>query len=155
MRSQLIIISVCLTLAAQSFANKHSVYSWVDDKGVTHFGQRPPQDSDAVLVQKARYQDPEDETATEPNEAIGAVWSDDEQEKLQRERQAKIQAAEVARLDLERCNAAIKNLEALTSQRQVRTMTEEGGSRLLEPHEREAKIKEMNQAIEESCKNQM
>lgn len=155
MRSSLLIISVCITLSAPSFANKHSVYSWVDEKGVTHFGQRPPQDSDAVLVKKAAFQDPEE--AETPQGAIGAVWPSDDQEQAneQSDRQATIRAKEVARLDLERCNAAIKNLEALTSQRQVRTMNPDGSSRLLETHERQEKISEMNQAMEESCKDQM
>lgn len=47
-----------VTLSQQGFA-KDKVYTWTDSKGVIHYGERPPKDAKATLVQtRTGHSDP-------------------------------------------------------------------------------------------------
>lgn len=150
MRSTLLILSLVFATfpLAQANNTKPAVYSWKDDKGVTHFGQRPPESVKATIVTKRRFLDDNEKAA---QEAISAEWKDGDAKQEPDSRKAKIEAYEVTRIDPDRCAAAKKNLSMLSANGHIRVTETDGSKRNLDLDEKDAKIAEMHQAIAESC----
>jgi hypothetical protein len=139
-RKLLISISViwAITLYSTSvFAAKDKVYTWTDDKGVVHYGERPPKDSQAALVRtRTGHSEPPPVAPTPGTPPITAPAPAVEPPSLK---------------DPERCNIARKNLEALNSAARIRMPGEDGNVRILTEEDKAAQRETMQSIIDQAC----
>jgi Domain of unknown function (DUF4124) len=111
------------------------IYSWVDEKGVTHYGKTPPKDTPSRLINARTGH-------SEPVDYSGAEKKDDKKEGAK---------AAVATPDPERCANARKNLQVLTTNPRVRTTDSNGEKRFMTPEEMQAQVETMEQIIAAEC----
>ncbi len=151
-RKTLFLVSaLCLTLTLATGAQAGKFYKWLDEDGVTHYGENPP----------------DTETATVINVKSGA--SSDQQQAIDRLEAQRKAAADEAKADvpteedeIERRNREImannckiqrSNLGQLKANRRVKTTDENGEVRYLDEQEIAQRIKEVQQYLDENCKN--
>jgi Domain of unknown function (DUF4124) len=114
------------------FADK--IYSWVDDKGVTHYGENPPKDTPArQLNARTGHSDPVEYGNGEKDET------------------AKAKAATGPQPSEERCETARKNLQVLSTNPRVKATDKNGENRYMTPEEMQAQVETMEQIIAEEC----
>jgi Domain of unknown function (DUF4124) len=114
------------------FADK--IYSWVDDKGVTHYGENPPKDTPArQLNARTGHSDPVEYSTEEKAET------------------AKAKAATDPQPSEERCATARKNLQVLSTNPRVKATDKNGENRYMTPEEMQAQVETMEQIIAEEC----
>ena len=134
-------ISLCfliVSLGLSHSALSAKVYTWTDDKGVTHYGERAPKDVKAKVI-NAR---------TGYSESVPSPETTKSQEK------AAAPAAEtLVQQNPERCAAAKKNMDALNSYSRIKVKNEKGEMRYLTEEEKATKQAEMQQIANESCEN--
>jgi hypothetical protein len=116
------------------------VYTWTDTQGVTHYGEHPPKDVTAKIINaRTGHSEPVPVETPATEEAQAQTQSADQVPTNQ------------PRKDPERCDIARKNLETLKGNARIRMPDGDGNMRLLSPEERDGKLAEMEKAIEESC----
>jgi hypothetical protein len=114
------------------FADK--IYSWVDAKGVTHYGENPPKDTPSrQLNARTGHSDPVEYTTEDKKET------------------PKAKAATSADPSPERCALARKNLQALTTNPRVKTTDKNGENRYMTPEEMQAQVDTMQKIIADEC----
>lgn len=122
--------------ASNTFAAKDNVFTWTDEKGVVHYGERPPKDSQARLV-KTRTGHSEPTPTPTPAAAPNTPPSaNDVTESFK---------------DPERCTMAQKNLELLNTVARIRIAGEDGVQRVLTEEEKEAQRTAMQAVINQAC----
>lgn len=142
-------ISLSLMLIMVLASNTHAakLYKWVDEKGVTHYGETPP-DLD---------------TATRLNIKTGAS-SDQAKavEKLEASRKAKMETNDAPTTNEEveaknreiiqrNCEIQKRNLGQLTANRRIKETAENGEVRYLTEEDIMARKKEIQKYISENC----
>lgn len=128
----------CL-LAINTSAAPEKVYKWVDSKGVTHYGQRPPAGKEAEVIKPqigrsdpVTYSTP----ASAPEKKVGVNPAEDAKKALK---------------NPVRCETARKNFDTLKTYTHIKIKGEDGEYRYLSPDEQKQKLDEASKAIEESC----
>lgn len=117
------------------FADK--IYSWVDDKGITHYGENPPKDTPArQLNARTGHSDPVEYGTGEKADTPKAT------------------AATSTESSEERCELARKNLQVLTTNPRVKTTDKNGENRYMTPEEMQAQIETMEKIIADECAGQ-
>ena len=112
-------------------------YKWVDDKGVAHFSERPPQASNVEKIKtNARTPTKEETAATTTAETEGGVVNN---------------TTKASTLDPNRCNTETLRLKSLTSGARIRMEGPNGEPIYLEKAQIDAEIQKSRQAISESC----
>jgi hypothetical protein len=129
---QLIITSLLLT-ATPAMAGEY--YKWVDEKGVSHFSERPPAQANTAEKIKTHARTPTEEEASAADTAIEKELAPTQ----------KIQA------DPERCNKEKQRLSQLSSGSRIRMQDAKGGFYYLEEKQIQQEIQKSKQAIAESC----
>ena len=134
----LILSFTCYLLAANhAFAAPGKVYKWTDEKGRTHFSERPPLGTQTEVVKpQIGHSEPVNYGAAAPEKA---------------KEEKKAEADKEALKDPERCDAARKNLDTLKTYTRIKIKGEDGEYRFLTPDEQTQKTNEAAKAIEESC----
>lgn len=136
--SATIILSLsCLFAATMSFAASEKVYKWTDSKGQTHYGQRPPQNTETEVIKpQTGHSDPVTYTTSAPdaNKEVSKAATDSKPLK-----------------DPERCASARKNIETLKTYARIKIKGDDGEFRYLTPDEQKQKLDEANKAVSESC----
>lgn len=128
--------------ATNTMAAKGKVYTWTDDKGVVHYGERPPKDSQAALVKtRSGHSDPTPIPA--PAAPNGASQTTSQQD-------ANIAAAKQLK-DPDRCSIARKNLEMLNTAARIRVPGDDGNLRVLTEGDKEKKRAAMQEIIDQAC----
>lgn len=127
-------ISCALCLLAQaSYAAK--IYVWTDANGTTHYGEQPPKDVKAKLINtRIGHSDPV------PNATSSVASGDASASNL-------IPPAK----DPEACEMARKNLDTLNDSPRVKVPEADGSLRYMTPDEIQAKISEMQTIASENC----
>jgi hypothetical protein len=121
------------TLIISPLVTADKIYSWVDEKGVTHYGANPPKGTPMrVLNARTGHSDP-------------VTYGEE-----QKEEKPKSQATP-AQPDEERCELARKNLEVLSTSPRVKAANENGEQRYITPEEIQSQIETMEKIIEEEC----
>lgn len=121
-----------VTLVISPLVMADKIYSWIDEKGVTHYGANPPKGTPMrVLNARTGHSDP--------------VTYDEEQ----KEEKPKSQASPAQR-DEERCELARKNLQVLTTSPRVKA-NENGEQRFITPEEIQSQIETMEKIIADEC----
>jgi len=124
------------TLAASpSMAAK--IYKWVDEKGVTNFGEHPPKNVKAQSIK--------------PSTGHSEPVNYDTPAAPQTAEQESAQAAPPSSKDPERCEIARKNLATLQHFGRVRVPNEDGSFHYLTEEEQKERLAETREVIEESC----
>ncbi|RCX29857.1 DUF4124 domain-containing protein [Thioalbus denitrificans] len=141
---------VLALLLAPVLATAATTYTWVDDQGVTHFSQFPPEHGEVRVINPyvprpvtppAEAKSP-DAMSAEPAEPPRPAESSAEE-------QAVKQQLETVRAD--NCRKARANLNTLTTGGRLRYTDAEGNVRFLTDEERQARIEEAQGQIEEYC----
>lgn len=126
------------TLAVSAIASQ-KVYTWKDEKGITHFGERPPKGAQEHRVKTYRTASSAASAVT-TTPTIGAAMPDDGEESIA-----------IPTYDEDRCQAAQRNLQALQSGMIIRTQNEEGAQVILTEDDKAKKREEMEKVVAESC----
>ncbi len=121
-------------LAQASYAVK--IYMWTDAQGTTHYGEHPPKDVKATLIDaRTGHSAPPPEPDSNENNK-----TDDKQVKQQ-----------TSVKDPERCALAQKNLSTLTTSARVKIPDNDGNLRYLTEQEKQQKIDDMQKIVSENC----
>ncbi|MDP5210270.1 DUF4124 domain-containing protein [Microbulbifer sp. 2205BS26-8] len=158
MRIALAILFSSLALTAQA----NGIYKWVDENGVVHFGEQPPNNADVEVIKKPkseRYKQWEagqqSALAAEEPKALTPKHTTEKKPAGQPERQSVQVEKEIARAEAaaraQRCQASRKTLKTLTSHARVREMDESGNLRMLGEDERQQRIAQEQQSIRKNC----
>ena len=146
MRGKAVRSLVLCLLAALGLPTLAQVYKWVDDKGVTHYGERPPQGANARQMAK--------EPAPAPA-AAQPTWQ--EQERAFRQRRVEAAQAEARTRQLEEgkrqaCNQARDQLNQMKSARALYHLDKNGERVIDTDAERTAATNRLEQRITENCR---
>jgi hypothetical protein len=133
-----VILGCCLLVTLCQGALAAKVYTWVDENGVTHYGEQPPQGATAKKINaRTGHSEPTPTDTPATTDKSAAPASD--------------QAAPQSTKDPERCEIAKKNLETLKSNARIRVPDGNGNTRFLLDEERQSKLDETEKVIDESC----
>ena len=126
------------------------VYKWVDEKGRTHYGERPPQN--------AKAQEVEQRLAT-PGRAAGKADPSNWKEKDLEFRDRRIQAEQAETkqkqqeaVALQACNQARDALAQMKSARRMYHLDEKGGRVFQDEVEHQASIAQMERRVAQHCR---
>jgi hypothetical protein len=142
---QRIILAGTLLLALSSPASAGSIYKWVDAQGTTHYGTQPPQGQQATSVNPGIAPS---RTAAPAPAPITEQTADPEQEAINEEVKADLAARDAKRK--ESCRTLRTNLAQMENNPRVR-IEDAGQIRRLTEEERQTKITETKQLIQENC----
>ena len=137
---------LCLTTPVMA-----KLYKWVDENGVTQYTQTPPPKADFSQVK------PPPKPAVDPQkaqsdlekrlEAFQERRDDTAKSKAESNKKAAEQTEKVAK-----CEKARKNLTYLQSHARIRATDKDDKVTLLPEEQRQARIKQANEAIKSYCK---
>ena len=125
------------------------VYKWTDEKGVTHYGERPPQGKNAEKVEQ-RLANP----GPVPGKAAQPSWQDKELEFRGRRVEAEqTEAKQKQQEDANRqaCNQARDRLAQAKSARRWYRLDEKGERVYQGDEEQKASIAQLEQLIAQRC----
>jgi Domain of unknown function (DUF4124) len=121
-------------LMTSSVVYADKIYSWVDEKGVTHYGENPPKDTPArQLNARTGHSDPVEYGSGQKAEP------------------EKAKAATGPQPSEERCETARKNLQVLTTNPRVKTTDKNGENRYMTQEEMQVQVETMEKIIAEEC----
>ncbi|MDZ7828747.1 MAG: DUF4124 domain-containing protein [Halofilum sp. (in: g-proteobacteria)] len=133
--------------AVTGIASAADVYRWVDDEGVVHFTQNPPNDRDSVKLDAANPPADDPEARREQVDQLEEeIESTVERRRMEREGRAADRAREEQRQ--QRCRQLRDDRERLMNTARVR---EGEDYRVITPEERKQKLEQYNRRIEELC----
>ncbi|HEY5292717.1 MAG TPA: DUF4124 domain-containing protein [Burkholderiales bacterium] len=126
------------------------VYKWVDEKGVTHYGERPPQGAKAQEVeQRLANPGPAPEKAAQPS------WKEQDLEFRRRRienEQAETKQKQTQDAKRQACNQARDQLAQTRSARRLYRLDEKGERVFQSDDERNALIARLEQLTSERCR---
>ena len=165
MRTVLATLSLSLGLLAAA-AQADGIYKWVDEDGVVHFTSQPPQKEQVEVVKaprSERYKQWQQEqqslvaqrqmnTAGQPAEEAASNETAATPQKSERENAeaAATKKAEMA-ARAQRCRSAQQRLQELQSHARVREVDANGGYRVLPEEERQERIQQTQQILQNNC----
>lgn len=131
------------------------VFKWVDEKGVTHYGERPPQGQKAQPVETKPLNTPAPGPASSPGKARGSEnWQEQNLEfqkrRIQREQQAEREQREVNDRQ-RRCNVARDDLRRLESSRRLYDLNDKGERVYLDDAGRTAALERARRSVGRAC----
>lgn len=144
--TKLILAASALLLSSSLFAS--SMYRWVDDNGVTHFGERPPAGTQA---EEMRSYAP---ASSSQDDAIEKLEQRREQNRQQKAREQQKSSgdddiARYAEAKKQACDQHRENLETLNNTHKIRRLNEATGEQeVLTPEQRKQLVQETQQALE-------
>lgn len=126
------------------------VYKWVDEKGTTHYGERPPEGKKAREIEQ-RLANP----GPVPGKAAPPNWKDKDLEF--RSRRIEAEQAETKRKRQETknrqaCNLARDHLAQMKSARRLYHLNEKGERVYQSNEEHQASIAQLEQLVEQRCR---
>ncbi|WP_078084483.1 DUF4124 domain-containing protein [Microbulbifer mangrovi] len=165
MRTVIATLSLSLGLLAAT-AHADGIYKWVDEDGVVHFTSQPPQKEQVEVVKaprSERYKKWQDEqqalvaqrkvsTAGKPAEESSPEapqQSTRDNAKKDAEKAATEKAEMAARA--QRCRSAQQRLQELESHARVREVDANGGYRVLPEEEKQQRIQQTRQILQNNC----
>ena len=131
-------------------------YTWVDENGVTNYGERNPRGYEAQYVtrnQRFGIQTPPRDETPEPAASDSASTAGaspiDPDAMVAEERDAL--RAKIASAKASNCEVGKRNLAQLEAFRRIRVSDDNGENRLLTQDEKQAKADEARDIIRENC----
>ncbi len=143
------LLKICV-LWALALAASAQVYKWVDEKGTTHYGERPPQGKKAQEVEQ-RLANP----ALAPGKAVQPNWKDKDLEFRSRRietEQAEAKQTQQEAANRQACNQARDSLAQMKSARRLYRLDEKG-ERVYESDEaRQASVAQLEALVAQRCR---
>jgi hypothetical protein len=138
----------------QAVAGKERIYRWVDENGITHYGEAPPKKEVQVEKIKTRKDYSSDAKAArkalvEKRNAKGKP-EDDAKASSENEAAEKLIEARKKKID-EGCKTAKNNLQILTTHGRVRETGSDGEQRFLSEEDHNNRIREASDYIKNHC----
>ncbi|WHI48784.1 DUF4124 domain-containing protein [Microbulbifer sp. JMSA004] len=140
-------------------AQADGIYKWVDENGVVHFGEQPPENTQVDVIKKPRserYKKWEaEQKAASPREPAElskrtVAKQPEKQPDVRQQEQEKVTQMQAA-LRARRCESARKSLNSLTANSRVREVDQNGNYRRLGEDERQQRIATAQQRIRDNC----
>jgi hypothetical protein len=131
-------------------AHAAGIYKWVDEDGVTHYGQEPPPTADATRVGVDSPPEEELERERREMEARGEALKADREARRETQQARRETAAEREQRE-QRCADLRASLKKLTENRRLLVRDGDGGVRRLPEEERQERVAEQRRQIEENC----
>lgn len=157
MKSRLALLSCLMLWAASSPAQ---MYKWVDERGVTHYSEKPPPGRKAQQIQPPPASPAA--PATPQPASPAQTWSDQERDFRRRaierdqaaEKKRKKEDEERYRAELrrERCLEAQRAVSALGESRPVYSINQKGEREYVDDDSRPAAMQRAKQNVETYCK---
>ncbi|GAB2894171.1 DUF4124 domain-containing protein [Microbulbifer echini] len=159
MRIALAMLFSGLALATQA----NGIYKWVDEDGVVHFGEQPPNSAEVEVIKKPKSErfkqwESEQQAALTEEQAKqeASKHSPEPQNTNKQEPQGSSKMEEeIARAQAQaraqRCESSQKNLKSLTTHARVREIDEQGNHRMLGEDERQQRIADEKKSIRDNC----
>ena len=140
---QLPVFLILLLFIGQVFAD---VYKWTDEKGVTHYTQYKP------LKYKSELVDAPPPPASDAKDLNEPYASEIEKRAQQRKQQAASSASSSKDdFNVQQCNTAKKNLNALRAQGRVSFINSSGEKIYMDDSEKQSRIQEAQKQMEFYC----
>lgn len=141
-------LCLALLLSPASYAGKF--YKWVDNEGVTHYGESPPDTETAAVVNVKTGASSDQKQAIEQLEAkrkaaqeASNATQDDEESEIEKENRKIME---------NNCKIQRQNLSQLKANRRIKVTDDNGEIRYLDDEEIQSRMKEIQQYIDENCK---
>jgi len=142
----------CLFFLLLSFnsASFSDVYKWVDDEGNTHYSQQAPKNQDAKII---KAPPPPARSAADAQQEIDTLIEKQSGtfEAKQEERRANKEAAKEQAETEKFCQANRHNLQQYKDNPNRRSLDADGNVTRQTEEERQAKIAEIQQRLDEHC----
>lgn len=143
---------LCLVLTAMllSFSVHAQIYKWVDENGQTHYSEQPPASGEAQQINVPPPPPIDPDAAREDIEEL----IESQQAADQAEQEAAEQAEQAARQQAilkENCRIARENLRLYQNNPGRRMLDEEGNVTRLREEERQQKIQEYQEQVDQFC----
>ena len=138
------ILCGCLILGLSSLSMAGQIYKWVDAQGVTHFDAQPPPTGQASQVTLPAAPPPTAAPKPKPENTV-------DREQVAADTKVKQQVAEQEKQRKAYCDGARINLAQLRNNPRVMENVA-GELRRMTEEQRQARIGEMQKAIEQNCR---
>jgi len=130
------------------------VYKWVDERGVTHYGERPPQGQQARPVETTPPAKPAEPDTPPVKPRASEDWQDKniefQRRRIQREQQTEREQKE-AKQKQRRCILAKDDLRQMESVERLYDLNEKGERVYLDDAARKAGIERARQFVARTC----
>jgi len=139
-----------LTIALATSVQASEVFKWVDEEGVTHYGERAPMDKDYSMI-KTYGEVPsgaEDAKQRLEQQRSDKKMADEKGVDYAKQKKAADQQAMVR---AENCKGAQNNLKTIQENARVRILGEDGEFRYLNDEERQKQIDTAKEMIAANC----
>lgn len=124
-----------MTVLTTFTVSAEDYYKWVDDQGVTHYGERPPKNTTASKGKtQTGHSTHTPYVVTQDTEASATTATHTENQK-----------------DPERCKAAKSNLDIINTSARIKVKGDDGEFSYLSPDEIAKRKQDAQQAVKESC----
>lgn len=149
MRKALLVIGV-VSITSTVMAEGVVVYKWIDENNVVHFSQHQPQhvNFEQVTVFGAAQKP----TATKS--ALASAVSPANVTDSNQSPQNELNESSIKNQDIERCEAATKNIETLKTFENIQFTAEDGSVRVLTEKEKEQQLRINQTHVEVYCQQQ-
>lgn len=144
-------ISSFLSIAAFIVsAHAAQVYKWIDEEGITHYGEQAPADYEYELVTTSGAPPADAEKAKARLEKARAARAEEKEKTLDYAAQQKLRDEE-AKIRKENCDSAKSNLKTIEENARVRILGDDGEFRYLSEEERQQQIDRAKEIISNNC----
>jgi hypothetical protein len=131
------------------------VFKWVDEKGVTHYGERPPHGQKAQPVETRPSTTPSPGSTSSPGKTQGGEnWREKnlefQQRRVQREREAE-REQQAAKERQRRCHVARDDFRRIESARRPYHLNNQGERVYLDDAEHKLAIEQARRRVDASC----
>ena len=139
----------CAALAVAGAPANAQVYKWVDEKGRTHYGEKPPEGTKANEV--ARPTPPSDPKKTHDPEAWKRKELDLRKERIERERREARDGARTSAERERRCRQARSAMDRIENVQGLYRLDDKGQRVYFTDAERDEERRKARAAIAENC----
>lgn len=142
-----------LALAALALPALPQVFKWVDEKGRTHYGEKPPEGAKATEMGAAPAS-PGGSTAPAAQPDWKQKELESKRQRIERERKETTEGARAERREAERksrCTDARRRLTMLDEQIRLYDRNDKGEKVYLDDKDRPAAIADAKRAVAENC----
>jgi len=152
----MVVLTAAMMLAATDATAKDEVYRWVDDKGVVHFGDQPPQKTNAETIDLRESDSTGVQPSVNPAASADNIY-ETEPSYAQQQREARAERRKEAAETREVVDAACRQRREIVAQLEpsprVMVRGENGEVYRLDDNERLKALNEAKAYIAENCRD--
>lgn len=127
------------------------VYKWVDEKGVTHFGEKPPSPG---VGEKIKISAPSPSSTPAPEKDSRSTQKAPAASAAKPSEAETAEAKAQADIIKKNCETYAANLKVLKESARIREQASDGQVKMLTDEEKQARIQQAEQFIAEKCQPQ-